>query len=216
MIFKDHQFTEIKNTKLFIQNLPELLKNNAQDHLIYFVTFTFENSKIPDNKIDYQLFFKKMSQKINQHLNVNKKNAEKSCKLILVPEVSLESDATNFTHRHYHGFLLIHKNKSEKFLKSCVKNQFICTSANKETLALEDCVLSPFSLSDKLKNAFRTECPNTLEAHLKISTHRAYALSDTKDFERTTHYCFKKFAQSSYANNDILMLVRTKTDLQKR
>lgn len=107
-------------TKNFIDNLPELINNNIDNYIPYFITITFKDtfSALPKNV--YRIFFSTLFEQLTQmHVNRASENPEKQPIIIMIPEASY-SESKMFRHPHYHGILLVHKSRLEKFLKKCV------------------------------------------------------------------------------------------------
>ncbi len=92
-----------------VNALPAYLVDMSRTYDVYFSTFTFDKTYLP--KV-YEEFFYFFRRKLDQSLNVSGFQNDIATVMIMTPEAR--------PMLHYHGFLLVHKSKLEKFHKSCV------------------------------------------------------------------------------------------------
>lgn len=212
--------TELENynsDKIIAENLPELLKNNSIDHQIFFVTFTFENTKLPDEYINYTAFFKRIFEKINQSLLTSSRQSFGACKLILIPEKSnAHTNEIHFKNRHFHGFLFIRKSHLEKFTRKCVKEIIECPETKTETLILQEKIIYPFSKQKSLFARMLLDAPSRskfknlqTELLLKVFSYKIYPISTENDFIATSKYCGKNFFRHDLSDKDLIIFAKT-------
>jgi len=102
------------NNNQYIKAVQELLLERSSTHEIYFMTFTFTDMKQERHIDDYHEFFRNYRQRLDNVLLSNTKKFHRRPILLLYPE--------QYPALHFHGFLLIHKDTSEKFNRRCVQS----------------------------------------------------------------------------------------------
>lgn len=170
----------VYDKKLMIQNLPDMILNNASDHDLFFVTFTFENVHQMLDKAVYTNYLKAFYQKLNQFsLSKSSRKPEKKAKFILFPEKSHKSKTPHMNKSdHYHGFLMIHKSCRQKFDAKCLDTVEV---VDPETGEITDA----FRFKDLLINQKRER--------IKAHNVDVQELSAESDIKTVSHYMTKRF-----------------------
>jgi len=196
----------------FKRNLPSMIYNNSKDYELYFVTFTFKDQfKQIQNDIITE-YFKVFYQTLNRKTinNISKYKHLKS-KMILIPEKSFDSSKGNLIKvPHYHGILMINKQRNNHFNSKCVLN-------HKELIKFNKTVKEFYSVASMDFN------PNLIHQANKIGL-KAYSTdiqkidTDRKNITSVCSYMTKGMSdgyQGSFNASDVLFFNCTSNQAYK-
>ncbi len=140
-------FQDQENKRDFKDHLGSILINLSKDHEIFFATYTFKDTSVEIPYERYQNFFDMLCERLDSKLLSNPEAKRTRTKLVFFPERP-EHLAIEGKHacKHFHGFILVHKNYSKKFVKKCISD---ITDENtaagiKENYILNEEVLNPY------------------------------------------------------------------------
>lgn len=207
ILYTDFYFDN-KNKKDFSYHLPTIIKNNSCDYNPFFVTFTFNDIKASYRYEDYRIFFRYMYQRFNNALALNAKAFKKAPVLILIPETDPAI--------HFHGFLLVHKKTSIRFMKNCVETIGCQDGEDKISFHLPIKIRDPYPKKmkfEKLRSAVLDKYHRELPM---LHTHRAYPMMSATDIDKSASYCGKHFAKSAFTCDDLIIEKRSKPEKYKR
>lgn len=121
---KNFNQTYINNT--FCTYFPHMIRNNMDNHELYFMTVTFEDQFLIYDSSMCGKYFKSFYQKVNQYtINRTTLNKHLKCKMVFIPEHSYNTRKKNLNRLcHYHGFVMINKEVDEKFKNKCIKHTY--------------------------------------------------------------------------------------------
>ncbi len=153
-------------------SIPSEIQKRSKTHIVYDFNITFIKNHRPKF---YTKFFYYLCRIIDRQLNIDYKDDARRTEFVLIKERKPMI--------HYHGFLLIHKSKEEKFHKACVLS--VVTEHDKkkkvtrETIYLKRTLLTPPSQLMKEMNLLK----NRAEKEIKESRPR---LSKKLPFQKLT------------------------------
>lgn len=209
MNFQDkNEFLSKSDKFLFLQSLPNLLKEKSETYSIFYSTFTF---KIPSRQISdksdevYNDFFRSFRIKLDKSLLSSTRQFNNRPILLLFPEKSKAR-----TPNHFHGFSFIHKSTMQKFHKNCVAKISKEKISKLNDAERDNYILHSYMFDSLIKTApksfkNRVNCicehaQNSLslsEVPLVLDNHKMYLVHELKDFERAAHYSAKNFVTSA-------------------
>lgn len=204
----------------YIQSISEMIQERSSSYEIYFITVTFTQMKQERPIDDYLDLFRYFRQRLDNALLSNNQKYHRRPVLILYPE--------QYPALHFHGFLLLHKDTSNKFNDKCVKN---ITSEYIEAL---DCYRPSLELNKKFnepypkarytevlassviretKSKSRTQVQKLLmqrtKAALRIQSMKIHPLYKQDEYKNVTGYCLKHF-DKDFTYDDVIIETKDK------
>jgi hypothetical protein len=202
---------ETKKTKIdFIQNFPEWVSNHKSDKDIYFYTVTFKEPKRELPHAYYEEFFRYQRQRLDNALLSNSRRRIKAPFFILVPEAN--------PYLHFHGFICVHKETSERFYKKCIAG--ISYKDANLAFRLKENILNPYPeylcfrnqqatviKQTRYKNRTSSEKRFLLETQplLSIADYKLHPISNEEEIYATSFYSNKKYVQSNFSSDEIII-----------
>jgi hypothetical protein len=204
----------------YIQSISAMIQERSSSHEIYFMTFTFTHMRQERPIDDYLEFFQYFRQRLDNSLLSNNKKHHRRPVLILYPE--------QHPALHFHGFLLVHKDTSDKFNSKCVKNitsEYIeALDCYKPSLELNKKFTEPYpkarykeilasSVIRETKLKSRTRAQKLLMQRtrpaLRIQSMKIHPLYKEDEYGCVTSYCMKHF-DKDFTYDDVIVETKDK------
>lgn len=167
----------------------ELLKKLSKDHSIYFFTVTFKNPREnTDIHKEAAYFIKCLRESIDKKTMNKSSSYQRSCIIFMYPELDPQ--------HHYHGFILIHNDFTNRFLYVCTVNHPILSR-----------IESPFVyLTKEMIDPYRKIHKDEERTMLFMSDYRLYKTVPYEDLYDEYAYSKKRFIKDPRLTTDHIIL----------
>lgn len=213
-----------KNKHDFINALPKIIQDHLNDYDIYFLTITFKKVPTMLSYRIYEEFFFHFRKNLERYLLSDRRHDFTKPKLILVPE--------KLPDLHFHGFLMIHKMTNDKFQKKFilkVENEHVASlDTMKKSIRFYHKRLNPYPKTlnfQKMRALFalayephertikQKRFIHEAKTLLNVHTYKMYKIHSDHECEIVSKYSCKKFLQSSFSIDQIILEVKLKTQI---
>ena len=193
----------------FKNNLTDMIYENSHDHELFFVTFTFEDQFKQINDDIIIEYFKAFYQKLNQRTinNISRYKHLKS-KMLLVPESSFDNTKGNMIKtQHYHGFVMINKQRTNGFYTKCVLNKqeyYRFNNSIKDFYRYESMIFHPDLVHQKIRAGLKTYTTNVQKIKTDRMNINSVCSYITKNLNGTGHNGFNACDALLFCNSSKL------------
>ena len=131
-----------------VKKFVQTIKSHSETHDIYFYTSTFKRSFKPQPYIAYEEYFTFLRMHLDSILAPNQQYMNRPILFMFAERKPI---------LHYHGILLIHKSKADKFVQSCVSSiipEYVEKLKEHRLLyQMKPAIINPYSQEQEVQHA---------------------------------------------------------------